>query len=386
MKTLMNDKVLIFDTTLRDGEQSPGAILKPNEKVKIALALEELGVDVIEAGFPISSPNDFEAVEEISKKLTKPIICAFSRAMEKDIKIAWQSIKQARRSRIHVVISTSQIHLKYQLKKTPDEVLKIISKSIKQAKSYTDDVEFSPMDAPRTKFEFLCKTLDVALKLGATTLNIPDTVGYALPWEMEDLTKKIQKSVKGINKATLSVHCHNDLGLATANTLAAIKAGARQAECTINGIGERAGNASLEEIVMILKIREKNLKLRTEIDSTKIYPLSLLVRRLTHIPVQPNKAVVGRNAFAHASGIHQDGYLKRKETYQIIEPKDIGLKSSRVILGARSGRHAVKYRLSLLGFYPSDEKLASIYNDFLKIADTKRIVTKKDLLSIIKSK
>lgn len=378
-----NSRVIIFDTTLRDGEQSPGAVLDVQEKIKIAQVLEILGVDVIEAGFPVSSPGDFKAVQEISRKLKKPVICAFARGVEKDIKIAWQAIKEARHPRIHVVISTSKIHLKYQLKKTQEEVLKLISKSIQQAKSYTDDVEFSPMDATRTEFKYLCKTLDVALKLGATTLNIPDTVGYALPWEMEKLIKDIKKTVKGVDKAVLSVHCHDDLGLAVANSLTAVKAGARQVECTINGIGERAGNAALEEIVMLLKVRNKKLKLESGIDTTKIYPTSRLVSKLTGMIIQPNKAIVGGNAFAHASGIHQDGYLKGEKTYQIMRSSDIGLKSSKIILGARSGKHALKYRLNLLKFYPSEKKLAQIYKKFLKIADTKRIITNKDLIFIM---
>ena len=380
----LNSRIIIFDTTLRDGEQSPGAVLDVEEKIKIAQALEILGVDVIEAGFPISSPSDFKAVQTISKKLKKPTICAFARGVEKDIKIAWQAIKEARYPRLHVVISTSELHLKYQLKKTQEEVLKLINKSIKQAKSYTDDVEFSPMDATRTEFKFLCKTLELALKSGATTLNIPDTVGYALPWEMEKLIKDIKKSVKGIDKAVLSVHCHDDLGLAVANSLMAVKAGVRQVECTINGIGERAGNAALEEIAMLLKVRKTDLKLESGIDTTKIYPTSRLVSKFTGMAVQPNKAIVGGNAFAHASGIHQDGYLKGEKTYQIMHSSDVGLKSSKIVLGARSGRHALKYRLGLLNFYPSEKKLTQIYKNFLKIADKKRIVTNKDLVFLMK--
>jgi len=379
-----SSRIIIFDTTLRDGEQSPGATLKTQEKIKIAQALELLGVDVIEAGFPVSSPGDFKAVQTISKKLKNPIVCAFARGVEKDIKIAWQAIKEARHPRIHVVISTSKLHLKYQLRKTQEEVLKLINKSIKQAKSYTDDVEFSPMDATRTDFKFLCKTLDTALKSGATTLNIPDTVGYALPWEMDKLIKDIKKTVKGIDKAILSVHCHDDLGLAVANSLIAVKAGVKQVECTVNGIGERAGNAALEEIAMLLKARKKDLKLESGINTTKIYPTSQLVSKLTGMMIQPNKAIVGRNAFAHASGIHQDGYLKNEKTYQIMQSSDIGLKSSKIVLGARSGKHALRYRLNLLNFSPSEKKLEQIYKKFLKIADKKRIVTNKDLIFIMK--
>lgn len=383
---MKNHKILIFDTTLRDGEQSPGAVLKPHEKIGIAQALEELGVDVIEAGFPVSSPGDLRAVKIIAEKVQKPVICALARAIEKDIKAAWQAVKKAKRPRIHIFIGTSDIHLKGQLKKSREEVLKIIVQRVKQAKTYTNDVEFSPMDATRSDPEFLCQASSVALKAGAVTLNIPDTVGYALPWEIERLIKKIKKTVSGINKATLSIHCHNDLGLATANALAAVKAGVRQVECTINGLGERAGNTSLEEIVMLIKVRQSQLGTTTNIQTEKIYPVSRLVSKLTRISVQPNKAIVGRNAFAHASGIHQDGYLKKKETYEIMKPQDVGLKSSRIVLGARSGRHALKYRLSLLNIFPTEEEVALIYKKFLGVADRKRVVTDKDLLGIIKKR
>ena len=380
------EKVLIFDTTLRDGEQSPGAMLKPHEKVEIALALEELGVDVIEAGFPVSSPGDFQAIKTISKKVREPIVCALARAAEKDIKIAWESIKLAQKPRIHTFIGVSDIFLEYQLKKDREEVLNIVAQRVKQAKSYTHDVQIGLMDATRSQFEFLCKVLTVALKAGATTLDIADTVGYSLPWEIKRLIRKIKKTVKGINKATVSIHCHNDLGLATANTLEAVKAGARQIECAINGIGERAGNASLEEIVMLLKTRQRQLRLVTNIRTEKIYSMSRLVSKLMHLPIQPNKAIVGRNAFAHASGIHQDGYLKKRGVIEIMRPQDIGLKSSRIVLGARSGKHALKYRLGLLRVYPSEEMLETIYKKFLQVAGKKRIVTNKDLHAIIKEK
>ncbi|MFC1711704.1 2-isopropylmalate synthase [Patescibacteria group bacterium] len=378
------EKVLIFDTTLRDGEQSPGAVLKPEQKVEIAVVLEELGVDIIEAGFPVSSPGDFKAVENIAKKMEKPIVCSLARAMEQDIKVAWQAVKKAKKPRIHVFIGTSRINLKGQLRKSQNQLLEIIKKRVKQAKSYTKDIEFSPMDATRTDFKFLCLAVKTALTAGATTINIADTVGYALPHEFGRLIKSIKKSVAGLEKANLSVHCHNDLGLATANSLAAIKAGANQVECTINGIGERAGNTSLEEIAMILKVRQKQFKVGTNIVTEKIYPTSRLVSKLTNMVVQPNKALVGRNAFAHASGIHQDGFLKEKQTIEIMQPQDIGLKSSRIVLGARSGKHALKYRLSLLNIFPTDEELKQIYEKFLKVADRKRIVTKKDLLAIMK--
>lgn len=379
-----SNQVLIFDTTLRDGEQSPGAFLKPLEKVKIARALEKLKVDIIEAGFPVSSMGDFQAVKRISQSIKKPVICALARAVEEDIKIAWQAIKTAKKPRLHVFIGTSDINLKFQLRKSRQDVLKIIGQRVNQAKSYCNDVEFSPMDATRTNFTYLCKALEVALKAGATTLNIPDTVGYSLPWEYEELIRKIKKKVKDINKITLSVHCHNDLGLATANSLAAINAGARQIECTINGIGERAGNTSLEEIVMILKTKWSRLRAKTNIVSKKIYPISRLVSKLTNISVQPNKAIVGHNAFAHAAGIHQDGYLKGKKTYEIIQPQDVGWKSSRIVLSARSGRHALKYRLGQLNIFPCETEFALIYKKFKKVAEAKKIVTNKDLLTIIK--
>jgi len=380
---MQNEKVFIFDTTLRDGEQSPGAVLKPDEKLEIALALEKLGVDIIEAGFPVSSPGDFRAVKTIAKRVKKPIICALARAVEKDIKIAWQSVKDAQKSRIHTFIGTSDIHIKRQFKKTREEILEVVAQRIKQSRSYTDDVQLGLMDASRSNIEFLCKVIKVGLKVGVRTFDVADTVGYRLPWEISRLIKKIREEVKAIKNKTIAVHCHNDLGLATANALAAIRAGVRQIDCTINGIGERAGNTSLEEVVMALKVRQNKLKLITNINSKEIYPTSRLVSKLTHMPIQPNKAIVGRHAFAHASGIHQDGYLKHKQTYEIMRPTDIGLKHSRIVLGARSGRHALKYRLSLLGFSPSDEQLVKIYKKFLKIADKKRIVTNKDLRVIM---
>ncbi len=382
---MKEEKIFIFDTTLRDGEQSPGAVLKPQEKLQIAMVLEELGVDVIEAGFPISSPGDFQAVQTIAKKIRRPTICALARTLEKDIKIAWEAVKTARKPRLHTFIGISDIHLRHQLRKEREEILKIVNNAVKQAKTFTKEVEFSPMDATRANKEFLFKVLKTAIKSGATILNIPDTVGYALPWEMEDLVKKIKRNIKLNKNILLSVHCHNDLGLATANSLAAIKAGARQVEATINGIGERAGNTSLEETVMILKVRRNQLKAFTNIQTEKIYKISRLVSKLTRMPVQPNKAITGRNAFAHASGVHQDGYLKKREAFEIIEPSSIGLKSARIILGARSGKHALKYRLSLLNIFPSDEELLKIYERFLKIADKKRVVTNKDLISIMKS-
>ncbi len=384
MSGQQKNRVLIFDTTLRDGEQSPGAILFPEEKIKIALALENLGVDIIEAGFPISSAGDYKSVKSIAYKINKSIICGLSRAVEKDIKVAAEAIKPAKLKRIHTFIGISDIQIKSQFKKTRKEILQLSAQSIQYAKKFVSDVQLGLMDATRANEEFLYKVIRTAISAVAKTVDIADTVGYILPMEMEKLIKRVKANVKGINKITIAVHCHNDLGLASANSLSAIKAGARQVDCTINGIGERAGNTSLEEIVMILKVRKHNLHLETGIDTKKIYSISRLVSKLTRILVQPNKAIVGRNAFVHASGIHQDGYLKKRETFEIMKPQDIGLKSSKIVLGARSGRHALKYRLGLLGINPSENQLSSIYEKFLKLADKKRIVTNKDLLNIIK--
>lgn len=375
-------KVLIFDTTLRDGEQSPGATLKTEEKIVIAKQLVKLGVDIIEAGFPVSSPGDFKAVKTIAQQTPKKVtVCALARAVEKDIEIAGQAIKKAKQPRIHTFIGTSDVNLKCQLRKTPSQVLKIIKKMVKKAKSYCSDVEFSPMDASRTQYQYLLKACQTAIKAGATTINIPDTVGYSLPDSFASLIKKLRSKLP--KKIIISVHCHNDLGLATANALTAIKAGARQVECTINGLGERAGNTSLEEIVMILKTHQKALGFKTNINTKKIHPTSKLVSKMTGVKPQPNKAVVGRNAFAHASGIHQDGYLKGRQTYEIVKPTDIGLKSSKIVLGARSGRHALRYRLEKLNICVDEEKLQKIYEKFLKIADTKRVISNKDLKKII---
>jgi len=382
----MSKKIIVFDTTLRDGEQSPGAALNKKEKVTVAKQLIKLGVDVIETGFPISSPCEAKSVAEIAKITPGHItVCAFARAVEKDIDIAYQTLKKAKKPRINVVISTSDIHLKYQLRKTRREVLAIIEEMVKKAKSYFDDIQFCPMDATRTDFNYLVKACKAAVSVGAKTLMIPDTLGYSYPEEYGKIIKRLVQRIPGAKngRVVLAAHCHDDLGLATANSLAAIKNGARQVECTINGLGERAGNAALEEIVMLLKTR-KDLKFRTSIDTKQIIPTSKLVIKTFNIPVQPNKAVVGKNAFAHASGIHQDGYLKKKESYETIKPAEIGLKRGKIILGPRSGRHALKHRLLKLGYRVDESKLSLIYKDFLLIADVKKVVSNKDLKKLMK--
>lgn len=380
-------KIAIFDTTLRDGEQSPGAALNAKEKAIIAKQLVKLGVDILEAGFPISSPGDLAAVAKIAENTPSPtIVCAFARAVEKDINAVCQALKKAKRPRINVVISVSDIHLKHQLRKTREEVLEIIRKMVKKAKFGFNDVQFCPMDATRANFDYLLKACKIAIDAGAKTLMIPDTVGYSYPREYGKLIKSLKKRIPEArnDKVVLAVHCHNDLGLATANTLAGVENGATQVECTVNGLGERAGNAALEEIVMLLKTRTNGLKYKTNINTRQILPTSKLVSRIFNIPVQPNKAIVGVNAFAHASGIHQDGYLKKKETYEIMKPSGVGLKSGRIVLGPRSGKHALKYRLLELGYKVSEEKLATIYENFLLIADVKKVVSDQDLRKIMK--
>ncbi len=378
----MADRVYIFDTTLRDGEQSPGAAMNAQEKLEVAKQLQALNVDVIEAGFPISSPGDFDAVKQISDQIQGPTICALARAIEKDIDAAAKAIESAKKGRIHTFIATSEIHMQHKLKMEADDVLKRAAQMVKYAKQYTNDIEFSPEDAGRSDPEFLFKIIEKVISEGATVINVPDTVGYTTPSEFGDLIKSIKDNVPNINDAIISVHCHNDLGLAVANSLAAIRNGARQVECTINGIGERAGNASLEEIVMILKTR-KDLDLETGINTQQIVRTSKLVSNITGMFVQPNKAIVGANAFAHESGIHQDGMLKAKKTYEIMNPKDVGLLSTRLPLGPRSGKHALKSRLEELGFRDlADDKLQTIYEKFLKVADSKKKVDDRDLESL----
>ena len=375
----MNDKVYIFDTTLRDGEQVPGCQLNTVEKIQVAKALEQLGVDVIEAGFPISSPGDFNSVIEISKAVTWPTICALSRAVKKDIDMAAEALKYAKHKRIHTGIGTSDFHIKYKFDSTREEILQRAVEAVKYAKKYVEDVEFYAEDAGRTDNEYLAQVVEAVIKAGATVVNIPDTTGYCLPAEYSQKIKYLFEHVDGIQNAIISTHCHNDLGMATANTMAGILAGARQCEVTINGIGERAGNTSLEEIVMILQCH-KDIALHTDINTQKIYPLSRTVSSLMNMPVQPNKAIVGKNAFAHSSGIHQDGVLKNMSTYEIIDPQDVGIDTNSIVLTARSGRAALKHRLEILGVKKSGEDLDKIYEAFLLLADKKKEVHDDDLL------
>lgn len=377
----MDNKVYIFDTTLRDGEQVPGCQLNTVEKIQVAKALEGLGVDVIEAGFPISSPGDFNSVIEISKAVTWPVICALTRAVEKDIDVAADALKYAKRKRIHTGIGTSDYHIKYKFNSNREEIIERAVRAVKYAKKYVEDVEFYAEDAGRTDNEYLARVVEAVIKAGATVVNIPDTTGYCLPEEFGAKIKYLRDNVEGIDKAIISTHCHNDLGMATANTMAGLENGARQAEVTINGVGERAGNTALEEVVMILKAH-KGLGLSTGIDTTKIYPLSRTVSSLMNMPVQPNKAIVGKNAFAHSSGIHQDGVLKNVSTYEIIDPKDVGIDTNSIVLTARSGHAALKYRLEVLGIKLSDEKLDEVYKKFLDLADKKKEIHDDDILML----
>ena len=377
----MSDKLYIFDTTLRDGEQVPGCQLNTVEKIQVARQLEALGVDVIEAGFPISSPGDFNSVVEISKAVTWPTICALTRAVEKDIDVAADALQYAKHKRIHTGIGTSESHIRYKFNSTPEEIIERAVAAVKYAKRYVEDVEFYAEDAGRTDNEYLARVVDAVVKAGATVVNIPDTTGFRIPMEYGEKIKYLMEHVDGLSagKAILSTHCHNDLGMATANTLAGVINGARQVEVTINGIGERAGNTSLEEVVMALKTHPY-LGIDTGINTTKIYPTSRMVSSLMNMPVQPNKAIVGRNAFAHSSGIHQDGVLKNASTYEIMDPKDAGIDDNAIVLTARSGRAALKHRLSVNGINVDGEKLDKIYEAFLRLADRKKEVTDDDIL------
>ena len=377
----MNDRLYIFDTTLRDGEQVPGCQLNTVEKIQVAKALEQLGVDVIEAGFPISSPGDFNSVIEISKAVTWPVICALTRAVERDIDVAFDALKYAKHKRIHTGIGTSDEHIQYKFNSDREHILEVAIAATKYAKRYVDDVEFYCEDAGRTDNEYLARVVEAVIKAGATVVNIPDTTGYCLPQEYFEKIKYLKEHVDGIDRAIISTHCHNDLGMATANTLNGVMAGARQVEVTINGIGERAGNTSLEEIAMILKCH-KSLEIDTNINTTKIYPTSRMVSSLMNMPVQPNKAIVGRNAFAHSSGIHQDGVLKNTSTYEIINPKDVGLEEANIVLTARSGRAALKHRLTALGVKVDAVAMNRIYEAFLKLADKKKELTDDDILML----
>jgi 2-isopropylmalate synthase len=377
------DKVIIFDTTLRDGEQAAGAALSVQDKLDIAKQLEKLGVDVIEAGFPISSPGDFEAVQLIAREIKKSSVCALAHANAEAVDRAWEAVKKAKKPRIHIFLSASDIHLLYQLKKSREEILEMSRDMVARAKKYTDDVEFSPMDASRTEPAYIYRIAEAVIKAGATTLNIPDTVGYATPQEFGDLIEGIFKNVPNISKAVVSVHCHNDLGLAVANSLEAIRRGARQVECTVNGIGERAGNAAMEEIIMALKTRSDFYHFTTNIETTQIYKTSRLVSELTGFAVQPNKAIIGANAFRHESGIHQDGVIKKAITYEIMDPKSVGIPSSSLVLGKLSGRHAFKERLAELGYIMDEESLKHAFQAFKELADKKREVTDRDIESLI---
>lgn len=379
LKRLMADRLYIFDTTLRDGEQVPGCQLNTVEKIQVAKQLEALGVDVIEAGFPVSSPGDFNSVIEISKAVTWPTICALTRAVEKDIDIAAEALAYAKRKRIHTGIGTSDLHIKYKFNSNREEIIERAVAAVKYARRYTDDVEFYAEDAGRTDNEYLARVIEAVINAGASVVNIPDTTGYCLPHEYGQKIKYLVDNVSNIDRAIISTHCHNDLGMATACTLEGIINGARQVEVTINGIGERAGNTSLEEIAMILKCHHE-LDINTNINTQKICATSRLISSLMNMPVQPNKAIVGRNAFAHSSGIHQDGILKNVETYEIISPKDVGVDENSIILTARSGHAALKHRLEILGVEVDDDKLNKIYENFLALADSKKEVTDDDVL------
>ncbi len=379
----MSEKVQIFDTTLRDGEQVPGCKLVTEEKIIIAKKLEELGVDIIEAGFPVSSPGDFNSVVEISKAVTTPTVCALTRAVEKDIDAAGEALKFAKKGRIHTGLATSAMHREYKLRMTAEQVIEKASFAVGHAKKYVEDVEFYAEDAGRTDNEYLARVCEAAIKTGATVLNIPDTTGYCLPDQYGAKIKYLMENVTGIHKATLSTHCHNDLGLATANSIYGAINGARQIECTINGIGERAGNTSLEEVVMIMR-QQPDLGLHTDINTPLLNSISKLVSEMMQMPVQPNKAIVGDNAFAHSSGIHQDGVIKHRENYEIIDPKDVGVDHSAIVLTARSGRAAVAYRAKLLGYEPTKDELNVIYGEFLKVADSMREVNDDELLKLLK--
>jgi 2-isopropylmalate synthase len=376
---MADNKVFIFDTTLRDGEQVPGCKLNTSEKVTLALELESLGVDIIEAGFPISSPGDFESVNHISKVIKDATICALSRAVEKDIEVAAQALKYAQRPRIHTGIGTSDFHIKSKFNSNREDILQRAVQCVKWARNFTDDVEFYAEDAGRTDNEYLARVVEAVIAAGATTVNIPDTTGYCLPQQYGEKIAFLINNVSNVDKAVLSCHCHNDLGLATANSIAGVMNGARQIECTVNGLGERAGNTSLEEVVMILR-QHKHLGLYTNIKTQQLYPLSRMVSDTMRMPVQPNKAIVGANAFSHSSGIHQDGFLKDALTYEIINPEEVGAEQSKIILTARSGRSALAHRFQKLGFQYNRNDIDVLYEAFLKIADAKKEVKEEDLL------
>ncbi|MGB4058511.1 MAG: 2-isopropylmalate synthase [Alphaproteobacteria bacterium] len=377
------NRVIIFDTTLRDGEQSPGCSMNLEEKLRIAKMLDEMGVDVIEAGFPVASPGDFESVQEIARTVKNAVVCGLSRAKKSDIESSAQAIKPAKRGRIHTFISTSPLHMKYKLQMPPEEVLKSVAESVAYARTFTDDVEWSAEDGSRTEDDFLCRAVEIAIQNGATTINIPDTVGYAVPEEFGAKIKMLFNRVPNIDKAIISVHCHNDLGLAVANSLAGVQNGARQIECTINGIGERAGNAALEEIIMAIRTRHDLLPFENKIDTQKITKISRTLSAITGFAVQPNKAIVGANAFAHESGIHQDGMLKHAQTYEIMTPESVGLTESKLVMGKHSGSHAFRKKLEELGFELGDNALRDAFARFKNLADKKKNIFEEDIIALV---
>ncbi|HTS45493.1 MAG TPA: 2-isopropylmalate synthase [Puia sp.] len=381
---MAENKIFIFDTTLRDGEQVPGCKLNTKEKTELALQLEALGVDIIEAGFPISSPGDFHSVEEIARIIKDSVVCGLSRAVQKDIETAAQALKYAKRPRIHTGIGTSDSHIKSKFNSTREEILKRAVQAVKWARNFVDDVEFYAEDAGRTENEYLARVIEAVIKAGATVVNIPDTTGYCLPYQYQEKIEFLINNVKNIDKAVISCHCHNDLGLATANSIAGIIGGARQIECTINGLGERAGNTSLEEVVMVIK-QHAHLGFYTNIKTQNLNPVSRLVAETMRMPVQPNKAIVGSNAFSHSSGIHQDGFLKDSLTYEIINPDDVGADGSKIVLTARSGRSALAHRLQKIGYAFNRNDIDVIYERFLQVADTKKEVVEEDLHKLAKA-
>ena len=380
----MSQKVFIFDTTLRDGEQVPGCKLNTQEKLALAVRLEELGVDILEAGFPVSSPGDFESVNQIAKTLKNTVVCGLSRAVQNDIEVAAAALKPAKRFRIHTGIGTSDLHIKYKFNATREEIIERAVSAVKLARNFTDDVEFYAEDAGRTDNEYLARVIEAVVKAGATTLNIPDTTGYCLPYQYQAKMEYLVNNVKNIDKAILSCHCHNDLGLATANSVAGVMGGARQIECTINGLGERAGNTALEEVVMVLN-QHKDLGYYTNINTRLLNPISHEVAEIMRMGVQPNKAIVGGNAFSHSSGIHQDGFLKEAQTYEIIDPELVGAEASKIVLTARSGRSALAHRLQKLGYEYTRNDIDILYPTFLQLADKKKEVTHDDLVEIATS-
>ena len=374
----MSQKVFIFDTTLRDGEQVPGCKLNVKEKLELAVKLEELGVDILEAGFPVSSPGDFESVNQIAKTLKNTVVCGLTRAVQNDIEVAAEALKPAKRFRIHTGIGTSDLHIKYKFNSTREEIIERAVKAVTMARNFTDDVEFYAEDAGRTDNEYLARVIEAVVKAGATTLNIPDTTGYCLPYQYQEKMAYLSNNVPNIDKAVLSCHCHNDLGLATANSIAGVMGGARQIECTINGLGERAGNTALEEVVMILQ-QHKDLGFYTNINPKLLNPISREVSEIMRMMVQPNKAIVGANAFSHSSGIHQDGFLKEAQTYEIINPAEVGAEDSKIVLTARSGRSALAHRLHKMGYQYTRNQVDELYPKFLAIADKKKEVLEADL-------